>query len=195
MENKIAEVIAAGSTGFTAECYELFQIPPLGAMVFTVNPPLETIGVVCEAKTESLEPGRRPVARGKDETTDDAVYRTSPQLAKLLRSEFTALVIGHKKGDQLYPYLPPGPAHLHNFVYPCPVATVKSFGGALDFLSLLVNAETATPAEELIAAVLREMGRVQADPAAFLLKAGKKLTALYSGDYQKLKAVLGRLTL
>lgn len=195
MENKIAEVIAAGSTGFTAECYELFHIPPLGSLVFTVNPPLEIIGVVCEAKTEGIEPGRKPAARGKDEATDEAVYRTSPQLAKLLRSEFTAVVIGHKNGDKIYPYLPPRPARLHGFVYPGPTETVKSFGDSLDFLSLLANADTATPAEELTAAVLREMSRVQTDPAAFLLKAGKKLTTIYSGDYAKLKAVLGRLSL
>ncbi len=195
MENKIAEVIAAGTTDFTAECYELYDIPPLGSLVKTVDPPVEIIGVVCQATTASIEPGRRPIARGKDETTEAAVYESSPQLVKLLRSEFQVLVIGHKNGDKIYQYLPPKPARIHSFVLTCSPEEIKEFSQSLEFLNLLVNANARIPAEELIAATLREISRVQPDPPAFLITAGKKLTALLSGDYQRLRALLGRLKL
>ena len=195
MENKIAEVIAAGTTDFTAECYELYGIPPLGSLVKTVAPPVEIIGVVCQATTASIEPGRRPIARGKDEATEAAVYQSSPQLVKLLRSEFQVLVIGHKNGDKIYQYLPPKPARIHGFVLTCSPEETKEFAQSLEFLNLLINANAPTPAEELIAATLREISRVQPDPPAFLITAGKKLTALLSGDYQRLRTLLGRLKL
>ena len=50
------------------------------------------MGSLCSA---SVEPGRRPIARGRDEASEEAVYQSSPQLARLLRSEFTALVVGY----------------------------------------------------------------------------------------------------
>jgi len=193
VENKIAEVIAAGTTDFTAECYKLFDIPALGSLVKTIDPPLEIIGVVCQANTSSIEPGRRPIARGKDEATAEAVYQTNPQLMKLLRSEFQALVIGYKNGDKIYQYLPPKPARIHNFVLACSVKEIKEFSQSLEFLNLLADAKVQIPSEELIAATLREMSGAQINPQAFMVTAGKKLTGLLSGDYQRLKAVLGRL--
>lgn len=75
--------------------------------------------MVYNATTASIEPGRRPIARGKDEATEEALYRSNPQLLKLLRSEFNALVVGHRQGDKLYHYLPPKPARIHGFVYLC----------------------------------------------------------------------------
>jgi hypothetical protein len=70
---------------------------------------------------------------------------------------------------------------------------VKRFSQSFDFLGLLVAANSQVPAEELIAAVLREMSRMQDDPRVFLVNAGKSLTTLLGGDYQRLRAVLGRL--
>src|SRR3989304_1564937 len=97
---KIAEVIEASTAQFTAQCYELYGLPPLGSLVRTGD----IYGIVAGAATTSLEPGRKPIARGKDEASEEAVYESSPQLAKLLRSEFTAAVVGFKDGDKLYHY-------------------------------------------------------------------------------------------
>jgi hypothetical protein len=46
---------------------------------------------------------------------------------------------------------------------------------------------------ELAAATLRDMSRVQDDPHAFLVAAGKELAHLLRGNYLMLKTVLGRL--
>ena len=109
---RVGEVIEASTTAFVAQCYELYQSPPLGSLVKTKDEPVELYGIVYHATTGSLEPGRRPIARGKDEASEEAIYRTSPQLTKLLRSEFGALVVGHKRGEKLYQYLPPKPARI-----------------------------------------------------------------------------------
>lgn len=140
-----------------------------------------------------MEPGRKPIARGKDEASEEAVYEASPQLLKLLRSEFTAAAVGYLDGDKIYQYLPPQPARIHGFVYLCQPEETKEFSKSFGFLNILINASLPSPAEELIAAALRQMSLVQEDSRAFLVAAGKELANLLSTDFIKLKNILGRL--
>ena len=190
---RVGEVIEASTTDFVAQCYELYQSPPLGSLVKTTDLPVELYGIVYNATTTSLEPGRRPIARGKDEASEEAVYQSSPQLLKLLRSEFNALVVGHKQDDKLYHYLPPKPARIHSFVYLCSPEEVKEFSQSFDFLNILLNTHLPVPAEELVAACLRQVCQVYEDRHAFLVAAGKELAILLSGDLNQLKAILGRI--
>jgi hypothetical protein len=190
---RVGEVIEASTTGFVAQCYELYQMPPLGSMVKTGDSSAELYGIVCNAATTSLEPGRRPIARGKDEDSEEAIYRSSPQLAKLLRSEFEVLVVGHREGDRLYQHLPPQPARIHGFVYQCPPDEVKDFGRSFDFLNIILNAHLTVSTEELVAASLRRMSQAHEDQRDFLVAAGKELAILLSGDFIQLKSILGRL--
>lgn len=190
---RVGEVIEAGTTAFSAQCYELYKIPPLGSLVKTGHAAAELYAIVYNAQTSSLEPGRRPIARGQDETSEEAIYSSSPQLAKLLRSQFEAVVVGHKEDDRLYQRLPPQPARIHNFVYQCSSEEVMDFGQSFDFLNILLNANLPVPAEELVGAALRQMSRAHKDPRAFLVAAGRELAILLSGDLNRLKAILGRI--
>jgi hypothetical protein len=190
---RVGEVIEASTTDFVAQCYELYQIPPLGSLVKTRDLPMELYGLVHNAATTSLEPGRRPIARGKDETTEEEIYRSSPQLLKLLKSEFGALVVGHRQGDKLYHHLPPQPARIHSFVYQCSPDEVKEFSQSFDFLNILINAHLPVPTEELISASLRQMSQAYEDRRAFLVAAGKELAIMLSGNLSQLKAILGRI--
>ncbi len=190
---RVGEVIEASTTAFLAQCYELNQTPPLGSLVKTGDTAAGLYGIVYQAATTSLEPGRKPIARGKDETDEEAIYRANPQLAKLLRSEFGALVVGHRQGDKLCHYLPPRPARLHGFVYLCSTEEVKEFSQSFDFLNILVNARVDVSTEELVAAALRQMGQAYEDRHAFLVAAGKELATLLSGQFNQLRAVLGRI--
>lgn len=186
---KIAEVIEASTAQFTAQCYELYEVPPLGALVKTGD----IYGIVCHAQTAGMEPGRKPIARGKDEATESAVYESSPQLKKLLRSEFTAAVVGYKKDEKIYQYLPPQPARLHSFVYLCQPDEVDEFSKSFSFLNILINAAIPIPAEELIAAALRQMSQVRKDSRAFLVAAGKELANLLSSNIARLKNILEKI--
>ncbi|MFC1917936.1 hypothetical protein ACFLXH_04710 [Chloroflexota bacterium] len=179
----------ASTTTFTAQCYELYELPPLGSLVKTGD----IYGIVCHATTGSLEPGRKPIARGKDEASEEDIYHTSPQLTKLLRSEFSALAVGHSTENGLRHYLPPSPARIHSFVYSCAQEEVKEFSQSLDFLNILINTHLPVPPDELIAATLRQMSQAQTDPDAFLVTAGKELATRLSGDFPILKSILGRL--
>jgi len=190
---RVGEVIQASSTDFVAQCYELFELPSLGSLVKTRDSEGELLAVVYNATTSSIEPGRRPIARGKDEASEEALYRESPQLEKLFRSEFAALVVGHREGDKIYQYLPPKPARIHSFVYLCPPEEVKEFSRTFDFLSTLVNAHLPVSLEEIISACLRQMSRAHEDPRKFLVAAGKELAVLLSSEFNRLKAILERI--
>ena len=190
---RVGEVIEASTTDFVAQCYELYQSPPLGSLVKTTDSLVELYGIVYNATTTSLEPGRRPIARGKDETSEEEIYKSSPQLLQLLRSEFTALVVGYRESEKLYHYLPPKPARIHGFVHLCPADEVKEFSQSFDFLNILINTHLPVPADELIAACLRRMSQVYEDPYPFLVAAGKELATLLSSDFNQLKAILGRI--
>ncbi len=194
LADRVGEVIEASTTDFAAQCYELYQSPPLGSLVKTTDAPVELYGIVYNATTASLEPGRRPIARGKDETSEEAVYQQSPQLSKLLRTEFGTLVVGHRENDTLYRYLPPKPARIHGFVYLCSPDEVREFSQSLAFLNMLVNTHLPVPVEEIVAASLRQMSQVHEDPRAFQVTAGKELAILLGGELNRLKAILGRVS-
>jgi len=193
MSTKLGEIIESNSTEFTAESYELHDVPALGSLVKITSPQLDIFGIVCQSGTSGIEPGRRPIARGKDETSEQAVYQSSPQLMKLLRSEFRVLVMGHKIDDKIIQYLPPTPAHIHAFVHPCTTEEIQQFSRSFGFLSILINNRLPISTEELVAATLREMSKVQPDPHAFLVAAGKALTITLSGEYHRLKTILARI--
>ena len=190
---RVGEVIEASTSDFVAQCYELYQSPPLGSLVKTTDLPVELYGIVYHATTTSLDPGRRPIARGKDEASEEEIYRSSPQLLELLRSEFSALVVGHRQGDRLHHYLPPKPARIHGFVYLCPPEEVKEFSQSFNFLTILINTRLPVSQDELIAACLRQMSQVYEDHHAFLVAAGKELAILLSGEFNQLKAILERI--
>lgn len=190
---RIAEVVGASTAEFIAQCYELHQAPPLGSLVKTSDVPIEIYGIVCNAETHSIEPGRRPIARGEGEETEDDLFRNHPQLAKLLCTEFTALVVGHKADETIHHYLPPRPARIHSFVFPCSPDEVRQFTQSLDFLHLVVDARLPSSADEVLAACLRHASHAHPDRRSFLIQAGKTLTLSLSGEVRRLNAILRRI--
>ena len=197
MSDKIGEVIEASTGQFVAECYELHTPPPLGSLVKTSDGDIEIYGVVCNAATESIEPNRRPIARGKEEATEEGIYRQNPQLSKLLRTTFDTLVIGHGVGAQRavpLHYLPPRPSRVHSFVYLCEQDEVCRFTQSLDFLPILLGTRVGA-VDEIVSACLRQASCAHDDQRAFLVKAGKELAILLGGELNRLNAILRRIRL
>ncbi len=191
-EKKVGEVIEACTIDFVAQCYELYQSPPLGRLVKSCWEENQYLyGVVYRVTTGGIEPGRRPVARGKNEQNEAEVYHSNPQLSKLLRSEFKCLVVGHRLDARIFQFLPPKPARIHGFVYPCAEEEVKEFSQSFDFLNTLLKAKLDISIEELTGATLRQMSQVYGEQKRiFLVSAGKELATLLSQDYGQLKAIL-----
>ena len=190
-ETKVGEVLEASTASFLAQSYELHAAPPLGSLVRVEEADISIYAVVQDANTASIDPGRPPIARGKDAAEEIDIYRENPQLEKLFRTNFDALVVGHKANGFMHHYLPPRPARVHSFVYGCTPEEVQDFTSSLDFLHLLVNGAGNT--DELIAACLRRAAEDHVDGYDFKLGAGRELVRVLGGDPHRLGAILRRI--
>ena len=204
---RVGEVVESASHKFTAQCYRLYQSPPLGAFVctesrlagdFDVGSEGETAriyAVVHGVSTRALDPGRPVIARGEDEEREEDVYRSNPQLERLLCTRFDAQIVGHGDGAEHHPYLPALPPRIHAFVYACSPSEVERCTRSLDFLDLLVSSSPAERgiADEVIAACLRQASSQLEDPHGFLVQAGKVLAVHLAGDLPRLNSILRRL--
>ncbi len=195
MPLKVAEVIEANTTEFTAQCYELYQAPPFGSLVKTSTAPVEIYGIIYNTTTGSIDPGRRPLARGKEESKEEDIYRIHPQFSSLFRTECNVLVVGYNEEGRIHHYLPPHPAHIHSFVYQCSDEEVYQFSQSLDFLSLILASQgkSPVPVEELLAASLRYASRTHPERGEFLITAGRELTLLLSKEVNCLSTILKRI--
>ena len=205
---RVGEVVESASHCYTAQCYRLYEAPPLGAFIRTgpapgggAGPggddrPARTYAVVYGVSTGSLDPGRPVVARGEYEDSEEDVYRSNPQISRLLSTRFEAAIVGHSNGAAFVPYLPPLPPRIHSFVYPCVPGEVVQVTGSSDFLRLLVESSPAGRGvtDEVIAACLRQAGAQREDPRSFLVPAGKALAVYLSGDLTRLNSILRRLS-
>ena len=193
MPDKIGEVIGASTAEFVVECYELYDAPALGSLIKTSDGDVEIYGVVYNTTTESMDPGRKPIARGKHVKDEADIYRSSPQLSVLFRTTFNALVIGHKIENNINRYLPPRPARIHSFVYELDDREINEFTKVLDFLYILASAPVVGSSDEVVAACLRNASKVQDNARSFLIGAGKELAVLLSAEPHRLEAVLRRI--
>lgn len=188
---RLGEVVEAATTEFVVQCYELYTAPALGSLVRCGDD--EAIyGIVHEIGTRSIDTGRRPIARGRDEEDEEAIYESNPQLSRLLSTEFRALSVGHIENGTLRRWLAPLPPRIHSFVYPCSDDALREFSAELDFASILLSAPISA-ADDVLAAFLKMAGNVHSDSDAFLVKAGRRLTPLLGGQMQRLDGILRRM--
>ena len=196
VEKKLAEVIAANSNEFTAQCYKLNEAPPLGSLVKTgTDGDGIVFGIVYSIETHSLEPGRRVVIRGDKLDKEEEIYINNPHLEKLMATDFKTLIVGYSETGKLRHYLPPRPPSSHKFVYLCTDNEVKDFSRSLNFLSVLAETKLPVSADEIIAASLRNISQLHSDAQAFIIGAGKELVWILGGDVRRLNAILKRLEL
>lgn len=195
---KAGEVIAASTTEFIAQSYELHQAPAFGSLIRVSDGQGDIYAITYLITTGSIDPGRRPIPRGRDEENEDAIYRNNPELVELLRTEFSALVVGYRDaGGQIHHWLPPRPPRMHSFVWTCDSAQIRAFTNGVDFLQTLTNSSIKAPVDELIAAVIRQAAvarGINGNPdRAFLIKCGKELALQMMNDMTRLNGILARL--
>ena len=186
---RLGEIVEASTAGFVAQCHRLGEPPPLGSLVRAGDGEVELYAVVHNASTGSIDPGRRFTALGQEEATEEDVYRSHPELAQLLRTDFEALVVGHRIDGTLRQHLPPRPARMHSFVRLASEEELREFTTTLGFLPILANAPVSTR-DDAMAACLRLASRAHPDRETFLVRAGKELAVLLARDSQRLNVVL-----
>ena len=189
---KIGEVIEASTVGFTTQCYRLYESPKLGSLIQTQGE-LQIFGIVIDVSTNSIDPGRRPIAIGETENTEEDVYNNNPQLTQLLRTEVRTLAVGSKIDNNIHYGLPSSPPKIHSFVYNCSPKQISEFTSHMDFLSLLLN-NNLLSIDEVTIAFLKYASEVNDSPRDFLVSSGKELASLLSGQIQRLDNMLKRLS-
>ena len=187
---RIGEVVESSSSGFTVECYSLYDAPPLGALVRTLKGPV--YGVNCNVYTAAIDPSRRPTTMGRNEETEESVYQSNPQLSQLLRTDFQVITLGYSDGTNTWHVLPPAPPRIYAFVRSCNQDETCSFANSLGFLPTLLAGRIVN-LDEVIIASLRQLAYAHSDSQAFLVRAGRELVRLMSNDTQRLSILLGRL--
>ena len=192
-DSRLGEVVEASTAEFVAQCHRLGEPPPLGSLVRATDGEVELYGVVHNASTGSIDPGRRFIALGQEEATEEDLYRSHPELGQLLRTDFQTLVVGHKVNGALRQYLPPRPARIHSFVNLATVEDLREFTTSLGFLPILANAPVATR-DDALAACLRLASDTHENGGEFLKRAGKELAMLLAHDSQRLNTLLRRLS-
>jgi hypothetical protein len=191
--HRLGEVIEASTTEFTIQCYDLYDAPPLGSLVSCGSSESGVVyGIVFEVATRSLDSARRPIARGRDEETEEAIYLENPQLSRLLTTEFRALTVGHRANETLRRWLAPLPPRIHSFVHLCHSDDLQEFAESLEFVSILLSAPTAAT-DDVLASFLRQASEAYPEPEIFLIEAGRKLTPLLGDQLQRLNSILRRL--
>lgn len=197
MSTSIAEVIESSTRQFSAEVYQGAEAPAFGSWVHVERGDGRVLyGLVSHVEHGSYEPNRRTVALGK---TSEELQREMPQVQELLRTTFRAQILACKGPEgTVRQTLPPQPAEIHDFVYPCAKEQVREVGPPYDFLRTLVqHPDPAVPVDDLLVAVLRRIrnsrgGEHGGDEA--LVEAGRALSRLLDDDHERLQSILRRVT-
>jgi len=188
---RFGEVVEASIASVVGQCHRLYEAPPLGTLVRAGD---DVYGVVSGVATASLDPTRRVIARGADAASEAEVYAEHPQLERLLRTDVTLAIVGHREGGEVRQYLPPLPPRIHTFLYVCAADEVRTFMSRHDHVALLVRA--AHPAaDDVLAAALRLASAAFDDPMAYLVEASRAVAVLLASDTGRLNGLLRRLPL
>ena len=185
--HRIGEVVEATSTSFVAQCYTLYNAPPLGSLVRAGDPPLH--GVVYRVTTEPLDATRPVLARGQAAASEEEVFRDNPQLERLLTSRFEVLILGHHVQGVDLPVLPPQPPRVHAFVFTSDAEDVARFAGGAGWLRTLLSSSIPA-ADQVVAACLRGAASAVPDGDGLLLNSCKELAGELAADLPRLNAIL-----
>jgi hypothetical protein len=188
---RIGEVVESSTTTLVAEARRLHGAPDFGAFVRIESNGQELVGVVHNARTQSTEPNRRPMAYGK---TEAELRREQPQIFELLRTQFEVFVLGFLDGTGMVHLFPPQPARIHSFVFPCMPEQVRIVTEDPQFLRSILEAP-GLPTDELLLATLRHaLGERQEDSREYLGMMGAELSRLLRDDYDRLSSLVRRIT-
>jgi hypothetical protein len=197
---RCGEVVAAQVAEFEAQCDQLHGAPPLGALVrVNAGPDFTIFGLVAGISTGGVDPGMRPIPRGRDGCEDSEIFLAHPDLAHLLATSVRCLVVGFCQAGTMYRYLPALPVPIHYSVTLCAPAEVDAFTRDLGYFPMIISARDV-PIEEVVAAHVRHTAEARdliapdaEQPYAFSVRAGRTLAQLLRGEPQRLSTILQRI--
>ena len=178
--DRFGEIISTSSSAMIAQCYELYKTPQIGAIVRIGDGASTAYCVIKEIRTESVDPGRRPTAMGKEMESLAQLHSENPQIEQLFKTDVDLIVIGSDKGEGIQTTLPVQPPPIHSFVYTCTSDEIQTVTTGPDFLQILLQTSQNSNIN-LIAACIKYCAPCHLNTSQYLTFVGKQLVqALYS---------------
>jgi hypothetical protein len=189
MTKRVGETISVSIRDFSAQSYGLYEAPSFGSFVRMAStaPGIEIYAVVQDISTEPVDPSRPVVARGEMLSHEEAIYEENPHFRHVMRTRFSAVVVGYSQGGEIRHTLPPQPPRIHGFVYACEQEQVARLTQRLGFLRLLMAARVSN---DLISACVRGAAAARSADAGYLVGVGKELMVLLADDPDRLGTLL-----
>ncbi len=188
---RIGEVVEASTAEFTAQCYRLYDAPAIGSLVLC-GEQTPTYGIVCEATTQSIDPGRAAIPRGEHASTEEEVLSSNPQIERLLHTKFRAVVVGYREEDAIRRYPPLNAPRMYSFVRKCDGSQLAEFSSSHEFLATLLSMPMEAP-DHVVASFLRHASGAHPDAHEYLVSAGKSLATALPGQLPRLSSILRSL--
>jgi hypothetical protein len=197
-EKKVGEVISSNTVSFIAQCSRnenqsltLPQSPYFGSFVRAVGEEIgfDILAVVYEISSGSIDSVHRPTAMN---LSREELRNQQPQIFDLLKTDFSAIVIGYIQNDKVYQFIPPHPPQIHDFVFSCSANEVYQITQKMEYLRTLLNSGTSL-CEELVAASIRFAYISRGCDRNFLIEVGRELSNLLKDNFDRLSAILRRI--
>ncbi len=206
----LAEVLTSSITGLVAETIKSevggnikISKPRFGSFVRVDSPENEisVFAIVFNVITNPPDSVHKPSALG---LTRDQLRVEQPHIFALLKTEVHAQIVGYLdwQTKAIYQHLPPQPPEVHDFLYTATTDEVMKLSSEFEFLRLL-NGVTSVPADELMAASVREGARARAHGAppeqaeaiatAYLIEAGRAISQLFRSDYERMLSIVRKI--
>ncbi|MBP9765410.1 hypothetical protein KBD08_03680 [Candidatus Babeliales bacterium] len=187
-----AEVIQAGLTEWTGQCWKWDFVPNFGSLVTAQQKGRTWYGIVHDIKTESNDPMRAPFAYQK---TEEELLRDQPQIFEFLQTTFRCITVGYKDDQKILYHLPPQPPKIHTFISLAKPNEYQTFFASTQFLHLLFNFSSQLSNFDELLLVLFKTAQHHTTTPEQTIDFIETFSTLYKNDYQKLKIFLQRLEL
>ncbi len=189
----VGRVLRCSTTGFVVGCQTLLpEMPTFGAFVKVAVQNTEVYGLIYNVSIQDDPLVRQLLSSPgvpEEIILDQRHNRQMP-------IEVSVLVIGFRAGDRVYHYLPPQPPPALDEIYLCAESDIVAFTDSLDYLRIILATKGDVPADELLAASLRQAGVCRGHGVpdrAFLVQAGRELARLLNDDPMRLDGILRRI--
>jgi hypothetical protein len=189
VSQRVGETIEVSIHKFEAQSYDLYLAPSFGSFIQVAStaPGIEIYAVVEEIRTGPIDTSRPVVARGAELDSEEAIYEENPHFQHVMRTRFSAVVVGYLENGRPLHMLPPQPPRIHGFVHTCTPGEIAAFTQRFGFLRLLKAAQASN---DLLSACVRAAAAARAGEMGYLVGAGKELMILLADDPERLNVLL-----